>query len=94
MPALSSSKDRGLAMPYRRSVRREDGRKKKGQSEGGGGRDGGKRGDMGIQACGREEIPGRVFSTVEPGKKNPDACLTAMRERDGYKETVGRRKNE
>lgn len=49
---------------------------------------------MGIQACGREEIPGRVFSTVEPGEKNPDACLTAMKERDRRKGTAGHEKEE
>jgi len=47
---------------------------------------------MGIQACGREEIPGRVFSTVESGEKNPDACLTAMKERDRRKGMAGHEK--
>lgn len=73
-------------MPYRRSVRREDERKK--GSETGGGR------DMGIQARGREEIPGRVFSTVGPGEKNPDARLTAMREKDRRKAAENKEKEQ
>jgi len=49
---------------------------------------------MGIQAYSREEILGRVFSTLESGEKNPDACLTAMRERDEHKGTAGHEKKE
>jgi len=59
-------------MPYRRSVRWE-GKRKKG---------GGERKRYGDTKCSRKEIPERVFSTVEPGEKNPDVCLTAMRERE------------
>jgi len=63
-------------MPYRRSVRWE-GKRKKG---------GGERKRYGDTKCSRKEIPERVFSTVEPGEKNPDVCLTAMRERERERE--------
>jgi len=63
-------------MPYRRSVRWE-GKRKKG---------GGERKRYGDTKCSRKEIPERVFSTVEPGEKNPDVCLTAMRERETERE--------
>lgn len=49
---------------------------------------------MGMQACGQEEIPGRVFSTVGPGEKNPDACLAATREEDRRKGTAWYKKKE
>jgi len=81
------SKGRGLAMPYRRSVRRKTGEKKGSKTER-------REGNMGIQACSGKKFSDEFSRRSNLGGKNPDACLTAMRERDEHKGTAGHEKKE